>query len=251
MLCRRMYGPPRKVRGKRRGFQHDQKSKAGILRQRPPHAASRKCDYKTLNLPVALTCGDPAGIGPEIIAAAWKRLRDRIPFFVLFDTRCARLFGSDARVLEIDAPEDALKAMPHGIPVLRHEFDVDPQPGIADASNAASIIRTIERAAALALNGNAAAVCTGPVSKSLLRSGAGFDFGGQTELLADICCADFVVMMLESPLLRVIPATRHCSISEVPTKLSQDLIDSTIRTAHNALRVDFEIFVAKDRPWRA
>ncbi|MDE0306472.1 MAG: 4-hydroxythreonine-4-phosphate dehydrogenase PdxA [Albidovulum sp.] len=194
-----------------------------------------------MNLPVAIACGDPAGIGPEIISKAWQRLRGTIPFFVLFDPRYTKLFGNEAAVRVIKAPEDAPEAMNHGIPVIGNNFAVEPRVGKADASNAASIIRSIEKATCYAMKGRAAAVCTGPVSKFLLRSGANFDFGGQTEFLAAICGSRSVVMMLDSPSVRVVPTTRHCSISEVPCVLNQELIYSTITVTHEALRIDFGI----------
>ncbi len=194
-----------------------------------------------MNRPVALTCGDPAGIGPELVFEAWKRLRGSMPFFVLFDIRYSSLFGRGATVCEISSPADASAAMPRGIPVIDHEFTVAPQAGQAEPRNASAIIGSIARAAEFALSGTASSICTGPVSKLLLRAGAGFGFGGQTEFLAQICRAEFVAMMLESPRLRVIPATRHCSIAEVPSRLSRSLICSTVETAHESLRADFGI----------
>jgi 4-hydroxythreonine-4-phosphate dehydrogenase len=180
--------------------------------------------------PVLLTCGDPAGIGPEIAAKAWAA-GER--FVWIGDPRHLPPGTAWRFVAEGDAPGDGTLA------VLRHDFPSLAPSGRPDPSNAASVVAVIERAVRLVLSGEAAAVCTAPINKKALKDGAGFAFPGHTEYLAHLAGVDRVVMMLACPGLRVVPATIHIPLSEVPAALTEDVLEDTIRITHAGLIRDF------------
>jgi len=144
--------------------------------------------------PVALTGGEPAGIGPEVAAKAWSALRRECPFFWIGDPR-ALPEGTVWR--EIVRPSEAERVMPDALPVLPHRFAGSTTPGIPDPANAACVIQAIARAVDLAMSGDVPAICTCPISKIALKEGAGFAFPGHTEYLARLsgarrCWATFM-----------------------------------------------------------
>jgi len=190
--------------------------------------------------PLALSCGDPAGIGAEIAAAAWAaRAPEDPPFFVIGD---ARLFAAaGAPTARIEAPEEAAAAATRALPVLHRPLPGASAPGRPDPTDAPTVVASIEEAVALTLAGRAAAVVTLPISKRALHEGAGFAFPGHTEFLASLSGGARPVMMLAAPALRVIPVTVHMPLAEVPGALSAALIEETARIAHAALRRDFAI----------
>jgi 4-hydroxythreonine-4-phosphate dehydrogenase len=194
-----------------------------------------------MTAPVALSCGDPAGVGPEIAVAAWAALRDGLPFVWLGDPRH---LPPGAPVAVIDDPARAAAAAREALPVLPVPFAAPAQPGRPDLRNAAGTVAAIDRAVALARAGAASAVCTAPVSKKVLVDGAGFAHPGHTEYLAALAGVERVVMMLACPELRVVPATIHIPLAEVPRALTRGLLEETLRITAAALRRDFGI----DRP---
>ena len=185
---------------------------------------------------IALTAGDPAGIGPEIAQAAWHSIGKKHPFFVIGDPRHFASFGP---VVEVAAPEEA-KTAP-ALPILPLPFDAVAQPGQPDHANAAGTIASIERAVELAQSNAACAVCTLPINKQVLIEGAGFAYPGHTEFLAALGGVSRSVMMLTAPELSVVPVTIHIPINQVPKQLSAELIGQTIRITHAALINDFGI----------
>jgi len=189
--------------------------------------------------PVALSIGEPAGIGPEIIAKAWAELRGDLPFFVIGDP--AHLHDLGAPVVEIDTPGEAMTASPHALPVLPLPFPALARPGQPAPENAAQVIAAIARGVELVMKGDASALCTAPINKKVLQDGGGFRFPGHTEYLAHLAGVGRVVMMLASPDLRVVPATIHIPLSQVPEALTPQLLTDTIRITHAALRRDFGI----------
>ncbi|MXX88047.1 MAG: 4-hydroxythreonine-4-phosphate dehydrogenase PdxA [Boseongicola sp. SB0677_bin_26] len=189
-------------------------------------------------LPVAVSCGDPSGVGPEVIVAAWEALRDELPFFMIGDSRHV---PAGARTVTIDSPSDAPDAMADGLPVLHLAFPSPARPGHPDPKNASGVVAAIQRAVALVRGGAASALCTAPVSKRELVSHAGFAFPGQTEFLAHCAGCGHGVMMIASAELRVVPVTTHIPISDVPGALNAELLESTIRVTERALREDFGI----------
>jgi 4-hydroxythreonine-4-phosphate dehydrogenase len=112
-------------------------------------------------------------------------------------------------------------------------------PGRPQPAQAQAVIDVIARAVALVQEGQAHALCTAPIHKQALQEGAGFAFPGHTEYLAHLAGVPRVVMMLAAPDLRVVPATIHIPLAEVPQALTPDLLDATIRITHAALIRDF------------
>ena len=186
--------------------------------------------------PVALTCGEPAGIGPEIAALAWERLGARLPFFWIGDP--AHL-PAGIPVREISAPDEAMLHAGSALPVLPHPFPAPNRPGEPARENAAAVIEVIARAVKLAMTGAAAAVCTAPIHKKALKDGAGFAFPGHTESLAHLGGVDRVVMMLACEALKVVPATIHIPLAEVPAALTRKVLRDTIRITAEAMARDF------------
>jgi 4-hydroxythreonine-4-phosphate dehydrogenase len=185
--------------------------------------------------PLAVTCGEPAGIGPEVVAKARALLPD-IPFFVLGNPEHFAGFGIECET--IAAPEEAgstaLSILPHDVPGPR-------TPGRPDPAQAPGVISAIARAVDLARTGAACGLCTAPIHKKALKDGAGFPHPGHTEYLAALAGDVPVVMMLACPELRVVPATIHMALDEVPRALTPDALETALRVTHAGLRRDFGI----------
>jgi len=187
---------------------------------------------------VALTCGEPAGIGPELAALAWRHLQGAVPFFLIGDPGH---LPEGTPVAEISDPGEAAGARVHGLPVLRHDFEGPLTRGTPNPAHAQGVIDVIARGVALVEKGLASALCTAPIHKKALQDGAGFAYPGHTEYLAALTKADQAVMMLASDMLRVVPATIHIPLSQVPTALTAEGLEQTIRITHAALIRDFGI----------
>ncbi len=189
-------------------------------------------------LPIALSCGDPAGIGAEIALKARAMLGAGLPFFWIGDP--AHLPAS-AVFSVIEDPSQAASVPAASLPVLAHSFPRPATPGQPDPANAQGIIDVIARAVGLVQQGQASAICTLPINKKVLKDGAGFAFPGHTEYLAHLGGVSRVVMMLACPELRVVPATIHIALADVPRVLTPDLLEDTIRITDAGLRRDFGI----------
>ncbi len=188
--------------------------------------------------PIALTCGEPAGIGPETAVAARRRLGASVPFFWIGDPRHLPA-GADWQ--QITAPDQALALSAGVLPVLVHAFPAAARPGHPDPANAADVVAVIAQAAGLVQSGAASALCTAPIHKKALMDGAGFAFLGHTEFLAHLAGVGRVVMMLVCPGLRVVPATIHIPLADVARSLTAQLLEDTIRLTHAGLVRDFGI----------
>ena len=178
-----------------------------------------------MTAPIALSCGEPAGIGPELALRAWQALRDSCPFVWIGDPRH---LPPDSPVAELDDPAQAMDASATALPVLPHRFAAPATPGIADPRNARGVIEVLERAVGLVQSGAAAALCTAPIHKKALIDGAQFAYPGHTEFLAALAGVERVVMMLASDQLRVVPATIHIALAQVPQVLTPALLRVTI-----------------------
>ncbi|WP_342711013.1 4-hydroxythreonine-4-phosphate dehydrogenase PdxA [Bradyrhizobium sp. B124] len=187
--------------------------------------------------PLALTCGEPAGIGPDITLAAWLRRRDLDlpPFYLLGDRGAlaerARTLGLAVEFAEVSA-EEASAAFARALPVVATGKPATAQPGKPDGTSADAALASIRQAVADVASGKAAAVVTNPIAKNVLYR-AGFRHPGHTEFLAELAAcggpAPQPVMMLWSPSLAVVPVTIHVSVREALAQLSTDLIVSTAR----------------------
>lgn len=192
-------------------------------------------DRATGRAPLVVTCGDPSGIGPELIA---RIARDGAPapFVWIGDPRHLPQ-GTPWQVVE--RPEHA-RAVPAGtVPMLQQSFRALAHPGLPDPANAAGTIAAIETAVRLVQSGAASGVVTAPINKKALKDGAGFAFPGHTEFLAHLAGGCDVVMMLACDGLRVVPATIHIPLSEVPRALTPEVLRKTIEITHAALIRDF------------
>ena len=186
--------------------------------------------------PIALTCGEPAGIGPEIAVKARAALRGEVNFFWIGDPKH---LPKGAAWQEIATAAEAASVAPDILPVLLHRFTGNTLPGGPDPEDAASVISVIARGVTLVQRGEAAALCTAPIHKKALKDGARFAFAGHTEYLAHLAGAKCAVMMLVCPELRVVPVTVHIPLDQVATALTPDLLETTIRITHAALIRDF------------
>ncbi|MEM8789647.1 MAG: 4-hydroxythreonine-4-phosphate dehydrogenase PdxA [Pseudomonadota bacterium] len=186
--------------------------------------------------PLALTMGDPGGIGPEITGAAWAALQGGPRFYVIADPDLIRARCGRIPVAEIADPADT---DPGALSVLPLRLAAPAEPGRAVPQNAAATIRSIELAVAQAQTGKAAAVVTNPITKKVLVDGAGFGFPGHTEFLAHLGGGAAPLMMLAAPELRVVPATIHIPLAAVPAAVTGPLITRTLEILHAALRRDF------------
>lgn len=190
--------------------------------------------------PIALTLGEPAGIGAEISCKAWAVLKDELTFFLLADIG---KFSPSATVPfeEISHPNQAAAVMQRALPVLNHSLAGEIQAGIPNPENAPEVIAMIERAVGFVQSGDASAITTNPIHKKALKDGAGFPFPGHTEFLADLAGVERPVMMLSAPELRVVPVTIHIAIADVPAALTDSLLEETIRVTNAAMKSDFGI----------
>ncbi len=188
--------------------------------------------------PIALSCGEPSGIGPEIAAKAWEELRDQCPFVWIGDP--AHL-PSETPWTAVEDTAIAPATSATSMPVLPIRFPEKNTLGTPSAANAASVIQSIKTAVSLLQSGKASAVCTAPIHKKALIDGADFDYPGHTEFLAALANRDRVVMMLASDQLRVVPATIHIPLSQVPQTLTPDLLRETIQITAQGLRDQFGI----------
>jgi 4-hydroxythreonine-4-phosphate dehydrogenase len=186
---------------------------------------------------LALTMGDPAGIGPEITAAAWFALRiGGPPFIVLADPDLFRRFAPVRLITHTDASGFA-----DALPVLPIKLAAPATPGAPSPSHARAILASIQQAVRLTQAGRTSAIVTNPVSKSVLQA-AGFAHPGHTEYLAELTGASgHEIMMLASPQLRVVPVTIHVSLRAALDQLTTEKIIAAARTTHAALVTDFGI----------
>ncbi|UWR05892.1 4-hydroxythreonine-4-phosphate dehydrogenase PdxA [Ruegeria sp. B32] len=191
-----------------------------------------------MTAPIALSCGEPSGIGPEIAAKAWAALHDSCPFFYIGDPGH---LPDDIPKTEIVDPAQVADICADALPVLPLTFPAPNLPGHPDPANAPSVIDAIETGVSLVQSGAASALCTAPIHKKALIDGADFAYPGHTELLAALAGRSRVVMMLASEQLRVVPATIHIPLSQVPSRLTPDLLRDTIAITADGLRRQFGI----------
>ena len=199
--------------------------------------------------PLALTLGDPAGIGPEITVKAWRALRNGgAPFMLVGDFENLSAASPDgAAILErVTGPAEAGAVFPRAIPVLDIPLAAPVVAGKADPAHAGAIIRWIETAAGLALSGEVSGVVTAPIAKAPLYA-AGFPFPGHTEFLADLTAAAKhdgargPVMMLAAGDLRTSLVTIHKPLAGVAPALTIQAIVNVGLVTAQALARDFGI----------
>jgi 4-hydroxythreonine-4-phosphate dehydrogenase len=186
--------------------------------------------------PLILTMGEPAGIGAEIAAGAWRALRASGPCFALIDD-AGRDFG--VPVVQIAAPEEASAAFARALPILHRPLSAPVVPGKPSPAHAPAVIAAIEEAVALAKSGRASGVVTNPIQKASLTA-AGFPHPGHTEFLGELAGMGVPpVMMLACPELRVVPVTVHEALAKAIARLTPAMIIATSRIVDAALKRDF------------
>jgi 4-hydroxythreonine-4-phosphate dehydrogenase len=193
--------------------------------------------------PLAVSIGDPAGIGPEIVAKAWGARHDAalLPFFAVGDARAIEAVwaGPLARITD---PSKAETTFNDALPVLDLEESGPVRPGHPSLESARSALDALEIAVGLARSGAASAVVTGPIAKAQMYA-IGFRHPGQTEFIAERCgvAPENIVMLLAGRDLRVVPATIHVPFGEVLNHLTTDLLVSRGRALARGLKRDFGI----------
>jgi len=197
--------------------------------------------------PLALTLGEPAGIGPDIVIKAWlSRNELKLPAFYLlgdrdFVAKRAKILGLNIELACVSA-EQAVAAFASALPIVATGRVATAQPGQPDETSAEAALASVRRAVADVVAGQASAIVTNPIAKSVLYR-AGFRHPGHTEFLAELAASGGdtpqPVMMLWSPVLAVVPVTIHLPLRDAVTTLSSDLIVSTARILVADLKARF------------
>lgn len=199
---------------------------------------------------LALSVGDPSGIGPDVALMAWQLRNERgVPHFILIAdpkqiaARALRL-GFNVPVV-VCKPDEAAAVFANALPVFPLKTTHQETPGEPQLANAAGTIEAIDVAVKLVVSGQASAVVTCPIAKKPLYD-AGFRFPGHTEYLAHLAGKSngevlLPVMMLAGPELRSVPVTIHIPLHAVPRALNQDLIEQTAMIVDRDLRSRFGI----------
>ena len=188
--------------------------------------------------PIALTCGDPSGIGPELSVKAWQSLGINCPFFWIGDPEH---LPENSPYVAIQHPSETSAVINRGLPVLVQAFPAAARHGQPNPRNAQGVVDAITTSVGLVESGAASAICTNPINKQVLQDGAGFAYPGHTEFLAALAGVDRVVMMLACDTLRVVPTTIHIPLEDVATTLTQELLAQTLRITEAELRAKFAI----------
>jgi 4-hydroxythreonine-4-phosphate dehydrogenase len=188
--------------------------------------------------PIALTMGEPAGIGVEIALKTWGRRAayDLPPFYLIADPDLVRqeaaalakaqapMRGAALTVIEIASPAESIAHFEHGLPVFPQPLAAKPVPGVLNKANAGAVLGAIETAVRHVRAGEAAAVVTNPIQKSVLHA-AGFEHPGHTEYLAALCGVGHLpVMMLSCPGLKTVPVTIHLALEDAIAALTTEMI---------------------------
>ena len=193
--------------------------------------------------PLAVSIGDPAGIGPEIIAGAWEQrvAAGLPPFLAIGDARSIRAVW-DGPIAVLSDPAAAAAAFNGALPLIQVDDPGEIVPGEPNLAGARCALDSLELAAGITRQGMASALVTGPVSKAQLFA-IGFTYPGQTEFVAERCgiAPANAVMMLAGPSLRTVPLTVHVPLAEVPRLVTADLIITRARITARALIRDYGI----------
>lgn len=191
--------------------------------------------------PLAVTLGDPAGIGPEILGKAWAERQQRnLPCFFAVGDPAAVQRVWDGPLQPIQSPDAAAKIFDAALPILPAGACPDMAPGQPSLMSARSALDTLALAVGLVQTGAASGLVTGPVAKAQLQA-IGFNHPGQTEFIAERCgiAPANVAMMLAGPGLRVVPITIHIPLAQIPRHLTTDLIISRGRITALGLQRHF------------
>ena len=196
--------------------------------------------------PLALTMGEPAGIGGEIALKCWlAREKEKFaPFFLIDDharlLALARELNLDVPLQNINSPEAASACFPRALPVLHRPLRIPVTPGTPNAANAPVVIDAIKEAVTLAQSHDIAGIVTNPIHKPTLQN-AGFAFPGHTEFIAHLCNTPQPVMILACPILKVVLVTVHLALRDAARALTTEKIVTVSEIAAKSLTADFGI----------
>ncbi|MDA7592592.1 4-hydroxythreonine-4-phosphate dehydrogenase PdxA [Rhodobacteraceae bacterium] len=188
--------------------------------------------------PIVITCGDPAGVGPEVAISAWKALKDEIPLCILIDPN---FLPKNINIKILEQPPLTSDIERNSLTVIRQNFVERRTPGKPNPKHAESTIEVIKRGVQFVKDGQCSAICTMPISKAMLKVGANFPFPGHTEYLAHLDGSKNYAMMLVNKYLRVVPVTIHIPVKDITKYLNAELIKKTIKTTHQELNSRFSI----------
>ncbi len=197
----------------------------------------------------ALTMGEPAGIGGELTIKTWANHRRSLTPFVALDDAdrlcaIAATLGLDVPIHVVETAAEALNVFTDALPVISLNASAQATPGKPSPETAAAVIESITRAVHLVRAGEAGAIVTNPIQKDTLYA-AGFKFPGHTEYLGDLDGGALPVMMLASPMLRVVPVTVHVPLRTALDTLSTESIVTQGRMVIEALRRDFGVLAPR------
>ena len=199
--------------------------------------------HSPADAPLAVALGDPAGIGPEIVAKAWDaRNREGLsPFFAVGDARSIEVVWHGP-VQRIRDPREAIDVFGDALPLMQIEDPGSIVPGEPNLEGARCALDSLEMAIGLVRSGPARALATGPVSKAQLYA-IGFTHAGQTEFIAERCgiASDNAVMLLAGPSLKVVPVTTHVPLADVSSIVTIDMIVAKARATVRGLQRNFGI----------
>lgn len=207
----------------------------------------KKNNSAAIRTPIALSMGEPAGIGAECLLKCWllRKEKNLTPFFVVGDpdyyAEASKQLRLSVPLQAIQEPAEAVTVFDKALPITPLKLNRMVKPGEPDPANAAVVLESIKQAVQFVLAGKACALTTLPIHKSTLYQ-SGFQFGGHTEFLASLCQSTRpTVMMLEIPTLRVALSTVHISLKDALQKINANLIVSNALTVDKALKTQFGI----------
>jgi 4-hydroxythreonine-4-phosphate dehydrogenase len=197
--------------------------------------------------PIAITMGDPAGVGGELTLKAWEMRKEaKLPaFFAIDDPARLRDINADIPIQVIDKPADVIDVFDMALPVLPLELNEPAKLGTLNPKNGSCVIESITRAVNLCLAGEASALVTNPIHKAALYN-IGFEHPGHTEFVAHLCGQknnknERPIMMLAAKGLRVVPLTVHIPLKDVPSAITEELIYEKVHIVNESMRRDFKI----------
>ena len=194
--------------------------------------------------PIAISMGDPAGIGPEIIAKSWEQRLDKglPPFIYIGCTKALDALREAPLYKVVSKVEDCINVFDNYLPVLNTPTLAPIKLGSLNKKNSPNVINAIKLGVELSENADCRALVTAPIHKAALYK-AGFEYAGHTDFIAKLTGTpqDETIMMLASPYLKVVPVTVHLPIKDIPKVLTQKKIELAVRVVHFALIQKFGI----------
>lgn len=193
--------------------------------------------------PLAITMGEPAGIGGELLIKAWqgREQYNLPPFFVIDNIKRLQALAPDTPFQSIDHPVAAIECFNNALPIINIDLPENPVLGVINPANEPAVLKSIQMAVEFCLRGDAGGIVTNPIHKAAVYA-AGFTHPGHTEYIAELCGFDETpVMMLAAKDLRVVPLTVHIPLKDVPAQITQELLIEKARIIHRALIYDFGI----------